>query len=67
MSQAREVRALAQGYRVPYLGDVPFGSSAERALFMEEIVARVITSLSVEWPQEEHKGGVCRWLLNRLV
>ena len=29
--ETQEVRTLAQEYRVPYLGDVPFGSSAPRA------------------------------------
>ena len=52
---------------MPYPSDVPFGTAEERFRVLEENVARVITSPPLEWPQEERKGGVRRWLLERVV
>ncbi len=62
---AHDVAELAASVGVCYLGDVPFGSDAERTPAMELIVDRIINGARVTL--REKKGGATRWLLERLL
>ena len=60
-----DVEFLARRFKVPFLGNIPFGSPAEREVSLCSITGKIVRDRPVTLQKE--KGGMTRWLVNRVL
>lgn len=61
--QPADVQKVAEEFKVPYLGTIPFLPDGERAEVMNTITLKMLRSKPVTLKQE--KGGLTRWALEK--
>ncbi len=63
--ETEDVQELARQFGVSYLGALPFGDEQERAGPMAEVLHRILIWRPITL--REKKGGVTRWIMNRVL